>query len=43
MANKEIIFSIQIEGNEQLLKNLNQAKEAVSDINKRLKTLSIEV
>ncbi len=42
MANKEIIFSIQIEGNEQLLKNLNQAKDAVSDINKRLKTTKDE-
>lgn len=37
MANKEIIFSIEIEGNDKVLKNLTQAKQAVKDINKELK------
>ena len=37
MANKEIIFSIEVEGNDKVLKNLTQAKQAVKDINKELK------
>ena len=37
MADKQITFSIQVEGNQQILKNLTEAQKAVKELNKELK------
>ena len=37
MADKQITFSINIEGNEKILKNLTEAEKAVKQLNKELK------
>jgi len=37
MADKQISFSIQIDGNEQILKNLTAAQKAVKQLNQELK------